>query len=647
MVRKRPTPPRGGGRGKQPIQGAISSFEDLYTILYEEAEPLRRVICEAVAATLTISRWEVKRSLTTMGRNVLPLAAVLFILLVLATGFAQESGVHLQDGMYAMATDSPDLAGVIAGDARFRVTLAGAGSLPAAGAGPYDLVVAGERIAAADTARGRAALAAFSRDYARYETWVYTRQDDLFAAYPLWIDEIAVISELDFLATQRGQAVGAVPRTGTAPVPEGAVEAVATPSASLDVPPDDLRSDLTASAGEDSQVSRYTDVLSGEPADLAFKTPSQLSPPLPFDSIILIFVFIFPLYFTSQFFMMSIMNERVDRKGEILLTTPVRPAHIIAGKALPYLVMMLAVSLALTLANGAPLEIMLPLLPVILFFLAFALFIGMVSRSFKELSFLSIFFSTVATSYLFFPSIFANVHVISLISPLTLIVLQVQGEGFGAMEYLYATSLFWLTSAVLFALCTANFTEERLFAHTRLLTTLRGFVSSALSPRRPHLSAFVAAGCAIPFVFMAQLMLLVLLFNLPMPLSLVSLMAGAAFIEECAKALPLYALARQSPGMLTWPRVASLGAAIALGFLAGEKALLLATLAQISESVFGAVLFSSLQVLWIPLTLHVTGIAITGAALMLGGRRALLPGLLAASLVHLLYNLSIIMGWWG
>ncbi len=52
----------------------------------------------------------------------------------------------------------------------------------------------------------------------------------------------------------------------------------------------------------------------------------------------------------------------------------------------------------------------------------------MLSRSFKELSFVSIFFSTVATSYLFFPSIFANVHVISLISPLTLIVLSTAGH---------------------------------------------------------------------------------------------------------------------------------------------------------------------------------------------------------------------------
>ncbi|MDG6257508.1 MAG: PrsW family intramembrane metalloprotease [Methanomicrobiaceae archaeon] len=598
---------------------------------------------EAISAVLTISRWEVKRSLTTMGRNVLPVAALLFILLILATGFAQQQGVHLQDGMYAMATDSPDLAAVIAEDPRFRVTLVDANTIPPGGA--FDLAVIGGRITVAKTDRAQAALAAFTRDYARYETWVYTRQDDLFAAYPLWIDEIPVKSELDFLATQQGQTVGALPRRGAPPVPEGTVEIVATPSASLSLSPDDLRGELAAGAAEDPQVSRYAGVLAADHSDLAFKTPSQLSPPLPFDSIILIFVFIFPLYFTSQFFMMSIMNERVDRKGEVLLTTPARPWQIIAGKALPYLALMVAVSLLLTLANGASMTIMLPLLPVILFFLAFALFIGMVSRSFKELSFLSIFFSTVATSYLFFPSIFANVHVISLISPLTLIVLQVQGEAVGAMEYFYATSLFWLTSAVLFALCTANFTEERLFTSTRLLSTVRAFVGSALSLRRPHLSVFLAAACTIPFVFMAQLMLLVVLFNLPMPLSLVTLLLGAACVEECAKAVPLYALARKAPGMLTWPRLATLGAAIALGFLAGEKALLFATLAQISESVFGAVLFTSLQALWFPLSLHFIGVFITGSAVMAGGRRALLPGILAASLVHSLYNLGIILGW--
>jgi len=59
---------------------------------------------------LIITRWEVKRSFTMMGRNVLPLAVVLFVLLVLVTGFTATSGLHLQDGMYTIGVDDPQIA---------------------------------------------------------------------------------------------------------------------------------------------------------------------------------------------------------------------------------------------------------------------------------------------------------------------------------------------------------------------------------------------------------------------------------------------------------------------------------------------------------------------------------------------------------
>ncbi len=95
-----------------------------------------------------------------------------------------------------------------------------------------------------------------------------------------------------------------------------------------EVASEELRQELVKSSSANSQISRYTEVLETDNTMGNFKTPSQLSPPLPFDSIILIFVFIFPLYFTSQFFMMSIMNERIERKGEILLSTPVKAGSI-------------------------------------------------------------------------------------------------------------------------------------------------------------------------------------------------------------------------------------------------------------------------------------------------------------------------------
>ena len=318
------------------------------------------------------------------------------------------------------------LAQLLAGDARFTVYQLDPSTL-SANRDTFDIVISGGIVYPGTGGRAAAAEIALQRDYAKYVNSVYDNETDLFAAYPLWIDTQPVKSELTFLSTQSGQYVGAAPNRGP-PVPQGVVKEIPTPSPTLAVSGDTLRTQLVQSNAQNTPISRYTDVLSSTGSTMGnFETPSQLSPPLPFDSIILVFVFIFPLYFTSQFFMMSIMNERIERKGEILLSTPVKASSIIIGKMLPYFLGMLAICTGLTLYLKAPLLIILPLIPVIIFFLANALLIGMLARSFKELSFISIFFSTVATSYLFFPSIFANVHVISLISPLTLIVLTMQG----------------------------------------------------------------------------------------------------------------------------------------------------------------------------------------------------------------------------
>ncbi|HEX3002170.1 MAG TPA: PrsW family intramembrane metalloprotease, partial [Methanoregula sp.] len=312
---------------------------------------------------------------------------------------------------------------------------------------------------------------------------------------------------------------------------------------------------------------------------------------------------------------------------------------------LPYFLGMLAICTALTLWIRASPLIILPLIPVIFFFLANALLIGMLSRSFKELSFVSIFFSTVATSYLFFPSIFANVHVISLISPLTLIVLTLQGSAWTLTDYLYSTSLFWLTSAVLFYIAARNFKEERLFSEKGLITRMREFLSEILSKNHPFVSLFLLSGFSIPFVFMVQMMCLVLFFNLPMPLSLVCLLLFAALIEEIAKGIGIYTLYMRVPGFLSWKNLILACGATAIGFLVGEKLLLFVTLAQISDSVFGSILFLSLGSLWLPLLLHFGCVLIVAVCLKKWGTRGFVPGLALAMIVHCLYNLYFILGW--
>ena len=597
----------------------------------------------ACADITTIARWEVKRTLTQMSKDTLPLAIVLFVLLILASGFAAQSGMHLQDGMYVAGVDDPAIARLLAADNRFSVYELDRAALEQ-NRQAFDITVVQGTVYRSDSERGRSAFKTVERDYARYTNIVYNRQDDLYAAYPLWIDIQSVKSELDFLATQSGQYISARPGA-VAPVPEGEVRFIPTPSPALGFSKEELRNELAKSEAANSQISRYTEMLSSDTATGRFRTPSQLSPPLPFDSIILIFVFIFPLYFTSQFFMMSIMNERIERKGEVLLSTPVKTTSIIIGKVLPYFAGMIAISAALTVYLRASLLIMLPLIPVIFFFLANALIIGMVSRSFKELSFISIFFSTVATSYLFFPSIFANVHVVSLISPLTLIILTLQGSAYTVTDYLFSTSLFWLTSAVLFYVGVANFEEERLFSEKTLLVRIREFIAGSLSRKHPFVSLFLLNGFAIPFVFMVQLMCLVLFFNLPMPYSLLLLLVFAAEIEELVKAIGIYTLYAQDPAFLSAKNLFFACAATAIGFLVGEKLLLFITLTQITESVFGSILFLSLGLLWMPLLLHFAGVVIVACTLKFWGRAGFVPGLLAATAVHCLYNLYFILGW--
>ena len=115
----------------------------------------------------TIARWEVKKSFSLMGRNVLPVAVVLFILLVLVTGFTAQTGLHLQDGMYRVGVDDPQIAGLIASDARFSVYKLDTPSL-FANRNAFDVVIIRGNASGSGTDKANAALKTLSRDYSKY-----------------------------------------------------------------------------------------------------------------------------------------------------------------------------------------------------------------------------------------------------------------------------------------------------------------------------------------------------------------------------------------------------------------------------------------------------------------------------------------------
>lgn len=601
---------------------------------------------EALSQLLTIAIWEIRRFQGTMTRDLLPVAIMLLILLVGVSGFTAQKGIHLQDGIYRVGVDSQIYLDVIGGDPRYVVY-----SLPSDVTNirslGLDLAIRAGSLLRANGEKGAAAQKSFERDFQAYQDYIYRQQTDLFAAYPVWIDSEYIVSELDFLATQGGQQVAA-PRTAssTPPEPENIESDVIPPSGIIPADMEELRLQLEEEAARGAdQLGRYTDILSQQEALGDLRIPSMLSPPLPFDTIIFIFVFIFPLYFTSQFFMMSIMNERTLRQGEALIASPVRPLILVLGKMLPYAVGMILVVVAILFTVKADVLAILPLIPVILFFLSFALFIGMVARSYKELSFISIFFSTIATSYLFFPSIFANVHIVSLLSPVTLVVHVIDGTGYTLTDYIYSTTLFYLTSFILFGVCIRNFHEEQLFTEKGLLDALALYLGALVSSRYWYLSLILISVMTIPFVFMAQMMYLVLFFNLPMPYSLILIMVLAAMTEELVKAAGFVGLITHRYPPLTWKIVILASLLIGFGFLLGEKLLLFVTISQIADSIFGAALFMSLGLLWMPFLLHAGTVFCTGAIVKIWGKNALPIGITVATVVHTIYNLYMLRGW--
>jgi hypothetical protein len=218
----------------------------------------------------TIARWEVKKSFTMLGRDVLPFAVILFVLLVVVTGFAAQTGMHLQDGMYVVGVDDPQIADLLASDARFTVYSMDSPVL-LKNQNAFDLIVVKGTVYSSATDKGKAAQKTLERDYSKYVNSIYNTETDLFAAYPLWIDTQSVKSELNFLATQSGQYISANPLR-TAPVPEGEIKTIPTPSPTLAISEEELRAGLVQSNAKNTQFSRYTEALSSDSPMGDFKT---------------------------------------------------------------------------------------------------------------------------------------------------------------------------------------------------------------------------------------------------------------------------------------------------------------------------------------------------------------------------------------
>jgi ABC-type Na+ efflux pump permease subunit len=375
-------------------------------------------------------------------------------------------------------------------------------------------------------------------------------------------------------------------------------------------------------------------------------SPADISPPFPFASLILAFAFLVPMNFVVQAYGSSMLEERIGRRGELLLVTPASPGEIVAGKTLPYLGAMVALVVAVAvLVGGGPTSVA-AVLPIALTFLGATFAAAMFARSFKELTFVTVSVSVFLTAYSFVPAIFTNVTPVALISPLTLVVRDLQSGAVSLGEYLFSTGPAYLVGLSLFVLGVGIYREEDLFTQRAVPLKLLDALAARVRGRR---SAATLAALSIPFVLLAELLALALLFALPREAALPVLFVVIAGVEEAAKSLHVYAGLHE--GRLGASRTLRgglvLGALAGLGFFVGEKAFVVVQVVGLSTVPLGeataatAGVLPTAGLLLAPLALHVVTASLSAVGAT-RGLRGYLAGLVVAVVVHAGYNLAVV-----
>jgi ABC-type Na+ efflux pump permease subunit len=370
--------------------------------------------------------------------------------------------------------------------------------------------------------------------------------------------------------------------------------------------------------------------------------PSLTNPPIPFAQVLLAFVYILPVSFVSVFFTSSFMDEKTNRRLTILMSAPVTPFQIIAGKMLPYVVFSFAAVAVVALATQANVGLALAIFcPAILFIFAIYLMVPLLYRTFKDTTFISMLATAVTTSYLIFPAMFSGINDLAYISPLTLAVKMYRGEPFGWREYLFATTPMYLLFALSMYVGTRVLNEEFLMGYRPLYRKVADAIYLSMNRSHPYLSIMALSLLLIPMVYMIQLVTLALSLNLPIPLALAGTLVVAAVVEEIAKSVGIAVLLEHQIARSV-KQVIALSLLSALGFLIGEKALLYVSLSVVSQSALSAALFGSGLLLG-PLVAHFVFTTIVCLLTSHAGVRYRYA-VLAGAIAHSLYNLLLVGG---
>ncbi|AGN01050.1 sodium ABC transporter permease [Salinarchaeum sp. Harcht-Bsk1] len=596
---------------------------------------------------LRIARWEVATSTGTIDRKTV--AVLLVALLAAAAGApAITSGAgQLDAGLYTVAVDD---------EHPYSDAIESRDSLRIVDSeNRADLVVTDGDVRVADGTSGDAALSELRDAIRSYNNRNLREEDDQAAAFPVFVDlefveeagtTIGEDGTSDGDTTGDGTSDGTGDTTGDGSGTDGGGSGETDGSADdSDGTTDD--GSIGGSTGSSDGRLPVPDVgVGGSGAQSG--TPGDISAPFPFASLVLAFLFVLPMNFVIQAYGSTIMDERRNRRGELLLVAPVTRTDVVGGKTLPYVGGIAAVTVTIAaLVGGGPLSV-LAVMPIGLLFLGLTFVAAMFARSYKELTFLTVSISVFVTSFVFVPAIFTDVTPIALISPLTLVVIDLKGSAVDAGGVLFATGPSLLASGVLFGLGIGIYREEDMFTqvpvHGKALDALAAWIH-----RPRHVAAMTAL--FIPFVFVLELLAVAVLFALPLAVSLPAILVLVAVVEEVAKSLHVFAAFEHDRFDRALPTALGLGLASGAGFFLAEKATHAIQLVGLDQLEVGQAAFApstgvgpalAVALFLAPLVLH----GVTAAISAVGASenaKTYGSALAVAILVHAGYNLGVIL----
>ncbi len=363
---------------------------------------------------------------------------------------------------------------------------------------------------------------------------------------------------------------------------------------------------------------------SGTQSESGYTTPDNFSPPSLMGKMIYAFFFIIPSYFVIQVFSSSLIEDRVTRKIDVLLSTPISGLKLLMGKLTPYLAISVFAVLMVAFLFDRSWLTLIYIFPIIFFFATLQMFLALISRSYREMTFLVVASSLVVTAYIFIPAIFGGSIPVSKVSPITLMLATFEGEGVGISEYLFATFQFYAMGAVLLYLSSKALTPEVISSHSlsqRFFVILSGAIKG-------EYYTILAAMASLPFIFMAEFLLLSVLFVMPLEKSIPIFLLIIATLEEVFKGSAVYVAHKN--GFNAYKAALFCG----VGFFAGEKLLTFLNVVTQFNNLFFA------QYLVIPLIIHVTSILVFAIIMK---RWSFKYALVCSSLLHFAYNYGVLM----